>query len=336
MNAAPKVLADSNADKELLVIHAGSLGDCVLAIHLTHTLQRHWNTSATLIARSGIAKWAERRNMVARSMSIDCSVVRKLVNENLDDLREVERAFGGYDWIVSFLGDASQPIARPISQIAGDRAFHIDPSAKTPTESELHITEQWLGQLAEQGIDVPAIVPAAPTDFGGARNDLRVSLARRLNRNSPIALIHPGSGGLHKCVPVERLEDVARKLNSQSQVATCWMVGPDEFERFGPALISRLEKSAPVLYEETIERAADMVAGADLYIGHDAGMTHVAALTGVPTVAIFGPTNSHVWGPLGVHCHIHPFPTAANSVNWADELVRRAIRVLHRSRPSPP
>lgn len=315
---------------EILVIHAGSLGDCVLAIHLTHTLQRHWNARPTLIARSGIAKWAERRNMVARSMSIDCSDVRNLVNENLDDLREVERAFGGYDWIVSFLGDASQPIARRISQIAGDRAFHIDPSAKTPTESELHITEQWLKQLADQGLDVSTIVPAALADSGLARDEFRTSLARRLNRNPPIVLIHPGSGGLHKCVPVELLEDVARKLNSQSLVATCWVVGPDEFERYGPALISRLEKSAPVLYEETIERAADMVAGADLYIGHDAGMTHVAALTGVPTVAIFGPTNPRVWSPLGTHCHIHPFPTADDCANWADELVRRSIRVLLR------
>lgn len=335
MNAAPKDLADSKTHRELLVIHAGSLGDCVLAIHLTHTLQRHWNARSTLIARSGIAKWAEQQALVARSMSVDCSVVRGLVNENLDDRREVEGFLSGYDRIVSFLGDASQPIARRISQVVGNRAFHIDPRAKTtPPESGLHITEQWLMQLANQGLDVSDVAPDAPTDSGRARDDFRSSLARRSNRNSPIVLIHPGSGGLNKCVPIELLEDVARKLNSQSQVAACWVVGPDEYERFGPTLISNLEKSAPVLYEESIERAADFVAGADLYIGHDAGMTHVAALAGVPTVAIFGPTNPRVWSPLGTHCHLHSFPTTADSACWADELARRSLDILHKQSPS--
>ena len=36
-----------------------------------------------------------------------------------------------------------------------------------------------------------------------------------------------------------------------------------------------------------------------VYVGNDAGMTHLAAALGVPTVALFGPTNPTVWQPLG-------------------------------------
>ena len=57
--------------------------------------------------------------------------------------------------------------------------------------------------------------------------------------------------------------------------------------------------AAPVVYEEDVGEAASLVAGADVYLGNDAGMTHVAAALGVTTLAVFGPTDPHVWRPLG-------------------------------------
>jgi heptosyltransferase III len=35
------------------------------------------------------------------------------------------------------------------------------------------------------------------------------------------------------------------------------------------------------------------------YIGNDSGITHLAAYLGVPTIALFGPTNPRTWGPIG-------------------------------------
>jgi ADP-heptose:LPS heptosyltransferase len=35
------------------------------------------------------------------------------------------------------------------------------------------------------------------------------------------------------------------------------------------------------------------------YIGNDSGITHLAAYLGVPTIALFGPTNPCTWGPIG-------------------------------------
>ena len=36
-----------------------------------------------------------------------------------------------------------------------------------------------------------------------------------------------------------------------------------------------------------------------LYIGNDSGITHLAAYLGCPSIAIFGPTDPRVWGPVG-------------------------------------
>jgi heptosyltransferase-3 len=46
-----------------------------------------------------------------------------------------------------------------------------------------------------------------------------------------------------------------------------------------------------------IGETADLVRGARLFVGVDTATTHLAAATGTPTVAIFGPTNPRIWGP---------------------------------------
>ena len=39
------------------------------------------------------------------------------------------------------------------------------------------------------------------------------------------------------------------------------------------------------------------IRGAQLYVGPDTAITHLAAATGVPTVALYGPTDPRLWGP---------------------------------------
>ncbi len=40
-----------------------------------------------------------------------------------------------------------------------------------------------------------------------------------------------------------------------------------------------------------------LIRGAQVYIGPDTAITHLAAATGAPTVALYGPTNPQIWGP---------------------------------------
>jgi len=40
------------------------------------------------------------------------------------------------------------------------------------------------------------------------------------------------------------------------------------------------------------------------YIGNDSGITHLAAYLGCPTIALFGPTDPRVWGPIGRRARI--------------------------------
>ena len=46
---------------------------------------------------------------------------------------------------------------------------------------------------------------------------------------------------------------------------------------------------------------AALIAGARLYVGPDTSVTHLAAATGCPTVALYGPTDPRQWGPWPAH-----------------------------------
>jgi heptosyltransferase-3 len=52
-----------------------------------------------------------------------------------------------------------------------------------------------------------------------------------------------------------------------------------------------------------------IIAKAKLYIGPDTGITHLAAATGIPVIALYGPTNPVKWAPFpyGYQANDNPF-----------------------------
>jgi heptosyltransferase-3 len=74
---------------------------------------------------------------------------------------------------------------------------------------------------------------------------------------------------------------------------------PDAAEMaFVGELASRLPaRAVNAAGQLTIAASAYLVSRATVYVGADTAMTHIAAALGVPTVALFGPSNPVKWGP---------------------------------------
>jgi hypothetical protein len=64
------------------------------------------------------------------------------------------------------------------------------------------------------------------------------------------------------------------------------------------------ERLDGALFIPDLLELARFLAGAGAYIGNDSGITHLAAALGVPTIALFGPTDPAVWGPRGKRVRI--------------------------------
>ena len=110
-------------------------------------------------------------------------------------------------------------------------------------------------------------------------------------------VIHPGSGGYSRArrwLP-ERFAALARMLQ-QTQGAQIILVGTPSDE--GAAVARYLKGDCVNLAgKTTLPQLADVISQADLFIGADSGVMHIAAATGTPVLSIFGPSNSAAWGP---------------------------------------
>ena len=78
------------------------------------------------------------------------------------------------------------------------------------------------------------------------------------------------------------------------------LTGSSESEELG-----YIEKIMPLLPRDTLnlagrlnlQQAACLLSRAAIYVGPDTAVTHIAAALGVPTVALYGPSNPVKWGP---------------------------------------
>jgi len=57
-----------------------------------------------------------------------------------------------------------------------------------------------------------------------------------------------------------------------------------------------------------------------LFLGHDSGISHLAAACGVPCVLLFGPTDPATWAPPGPHVHVVRRDPDLTSITVADVL----------------
>lgn len=124
---------------------------------------------------------------------------------------------------------------------------------------------------------------------------LRDSLA------SPIVAMHAGSGGYSPARrwDVEQFAELARLLQEKCR-ASIVIVGQKDDR--GQELAESL--SAPhvnLTGQTTLPQLADVIANADLFVGADSGVMHMAAAVGTPVLSIFGPSNASAWQPWAIN-----------------------------------
>jgi len=121
-----------------------------------------------------------------------------------------------------------------------------------------------------------------------------------VNQGVPKVVIHAGSGGYstaRRWIP-ERFADVANQLKLESN-AEIIFVGKHEDDSDEVAEMMHFEPT-DLVGKTTLPQLADVIENADLFIGADSGVMHIAAATGTPVISIFGPSNFRAWHPWAV------------------------------------
>jgi hypothetical protein len=66
---------------------------------------------------------------------------------------------------------------------------------------------------------------------------------------------------------------------------------------------------------DNLEELAAMLCGARAFVGADSGPAHLAAQLGVPTLALFGPTDPAIWAPIGPRVRVLS-PATPCGMDW--------------------
>ena len=160
-----------------------------------------------------------------------------------------------------------------------------------------HVVEQNLslaGALA--GRDLSFIAVEFPRNQSAEKT---VTEKLKLLRADAYAILNPGAGWGAKQWPPDRYGEVARKLAGKTGLQSLINFGPGE-EQLARAT-ELTSRGAAKAFTANISELIALTRRARLVIAGDTGPMHLAAILGIPVVAIFGPTNPERNGPFGTN-----------------------------------
>jgi heptosyltransferase-3 len=272
----------------ILVVTLRRIGDALLTTPLIRSLRRAF-ADATI----DVLTFAAPASIIEGNPDVSRVIVAPTRLGAGGALTLIAPLFKRYDLAV-----ATQPGDRPTSYAlwAGRRhAGLTDPEGpalgrvikggllqrSTPTAPRIHRVEQMLRLTDALGIPrAPEVVGPAPAPLPFAPGE-------------SYAVIHAAPMFRYKEWTPDGWRALADGL-TQRGLSIVAIGGPDPEER--RALDAIWQGRVPI-HQLTWPQNVALLQKARLFVGPDTSTTHLAAATGCPTVALFGPTDPRIWGP---------------------------------------
>lgn len=121
------------------------------------------------------------------------------------------------------------------------------------------------------------------------------SLFPSQSRDNKYIVIHPGSGSIKKNFSPEFYLDISREITSITQQEVCYIFGPVEIEQN----LQNKFKGEWIVESQNLKHFINLLKCASLFIGNDSGVSHLAGILGIPTIALYKITDPVLWGVIG-------------------------------------
>lgn len=292
--------------KRILVIRTGGVGDFILSLPVIRVLVTTWpDAKLEILGRPAIAALAG--SQVASFSSIDDRrFARLFAGKPLDASDPAAAYMSSFDIVVSFLGKPESDFGRKLRALVPRTLFIPAPAAraKHAVVQFLDALTPFVGLSGESGHSIPRVELSAEDRHEGER-----LVQKLLGQSERPMVVHPGSGGRQKNWPPELFAKTIR-LFRQAGYEAILLQGEADEEAVREVLHSLETEQVVVLKGASLVQVAGVIACAQLVIGNDSGISHLAAAMGTPLVCLFGPTDPAVWRPLGANVRVLTFEEA--------------------------
>jgi heptosyltransferase-3 len=274
-------------------LRLGAIGDTLLAAPALVGLRRAMRGARVgLLGRRDVGDLLWRCGVLSAVADTESSLARWLLGGSAE-AREAARnsALARPALAVVWRRDGGAEIGTRWQELGAGRSL-CAPS-HPPDGARRHIADHLLDTLASLGVNAPGSVTLAlPPDLRERGRTITEGLGVR----APFFVLHPGSGGAAKRWQPARFAALGRALERRARVLLVCGPADDDAVR---GTLDAAGRAWPVLALPALADLAGVLAVARAYVGNDSGPSHLAALLGCPTAALYGPTDPAVWGVRG-------------------------------------
>ena len=277
---------------QILIIRPGAIGDTLLTLPVIQALR----------ARDQVAHIILVGNVAVLPLALASGIVDAVADYEQLQWSELFSSVGirspamlsllqQSELVICLLRDSDGVVCHNLQQ-AGVK--HLIIAAGRPPEGQrIHIVQYLLETVG---------LPFDTIDLTNWQLPLKQQDSLLDVGKQPIIAIHPGSGGARKCWPVVSFAEVIERL-WQHSYSVLLLAGPADAERTNylrQHLASPPEQTIlTVLVDAPLLGVAQHLQQCQRYLGNDSGITHLAGMLGIRTVAIFGPSDPTIWRPVG-------------------------------------
>ena len=284
--------------RRILILRGGALGDFIVTLPALAALRAAWPTARIELAGNApAAALAVTRGLLDAAHSQHESRWAALyASATLPT--DVTAWLASFDLILNFWPDPDHTLARHFREVSSP-IFLTSTALPTLAPAAAH----YCAPLRTLGLTPTsfhhALTPPAP----GAR----------------LIAVHPGSGSRQKNWPLARWIELCTWLTREHRAELLLITGEAD-----PAAATALASFGTPAHRRPLRELVPLLAQCRFFLGHDSGISHLAAACGVPSLLLFGPTDPATWAPPGPHVRVLTRGPALESISLAD--VAAALR----------
>ena len=283
----------------ILVIRGGAIGDFILTLPAFKAVRDACpHAHIEILGYRHIALLAENRFYAQAVRSIEYGPLSAFFAMNSELPPDLANYFASFDLIISYLYDPDRIFENNLRRCGVEDLLCGPPKI---VEKAGHAACQLARPVEDLGIKVVDLTEKVfpSTEDRQFASDFLRSLQQ------PVIAIHPGSGSEEKNWPLENWialfsgeGGLSSAEGKDGRRYPSLVVISGEADKSQTEQLEREWKNRDVRFAKNLSlpRLA-AVLERSIFIGHDSGISHLAAAAGANCVLLFGPTDPNVWAP---------------------------------------
>jgi heptosyltransferase-2 len=269
---------------KILVIRGGAIGDFILTLPAMAALRRQFpQAHLEVLGYPHIAQLALAGGLTDRVQPIEARGLAGFFARGGTLEPGLMDYFSEFDLVISYLYDPDEIFKNNICRCLVGQ-FIV--GAHRPDEADrIHATKVYLKPLERL-----AIFDADPVP--------RLSLNSQPSTLNQLAF-HPGSGSEKKNWPEAKWAGLIQQVMAATNWNLLLVGGEAEGERLQRLAALLPPARGSIAQGLPLAELAQRIQSCAAFVGHDSGITHLAAAVGLPCVVLWADTLEEVWRPQG-------------------------------------